>query len=63
MPAQVRILALVYSIKEEEEEKMNFGSGSLFLVSRFLNAIERVERRNMFWHLGKRALIAANNRI
>ena len=35
----------------------------LFLVSRFLIAIERVERRNMFWHLGKRALIAANNRI
>ena len=35
----------------------------LFLVSRFLNAIERVGRRNMFWHLGKRALIAANNRI
>ena len=65
MPAQVRILALVYSIKEEEEEeeeKMNLKVG-LFLVSRFLNAIERVERRNMFWHLGKRALIAANNRI
>ena len=66
MPAQVRILALVYSIKEEEEEKeeekINFGSGSI-LVIRFLNAIQRVERRNMFWHLGKRALIPANNRI
>ena len=35
----------------------------LFLVRRFLNAVERVERRNKFWHLGKRALMAANNRI
>ena len=34
----------------------------LFLVSRSLNAVERVESRNMFWHLGKRALMAANNR-
>ena len=50
MPAQVRILALVYSIKEEEEEEEEekILEVGLFLVSRFLNAIERVERRNMF---------------
>ena len=35
----------------------------LFLVSHVWNAIEDEERLNMFWHLGKRALIAATNRI
>ena len=59
VPAEVRIIALVYSIKEEEK---NLEMG-LFLVSHFLNAVEHVECRNMFWHLEKRALMAANNRI
>ena len=39
--ALVRILALVYSIKVEEEIFLEMG---LFVVSRFLNAVERVER-------------------
>ena len=39
---------------------MNLEMG-IFLVSHFLNVVERVERRNMFWHLEKRALMAANN--
>ena len=38
--ALVRILALVYSIKVEEI----FLEMGLFVVSRFLNAVERVER-------------------
>ena len=54
----LHISASLYSIKEEKILEM-----SLFLVSRFLNAVERVECRNMCWHLGKRALMAANNRI
>ena len=33
----------------------------LFLVSHFLNTVERVERRNMFWHFEKRALMVENN--
>ena len=50
---------VVHSIKEEKTilEK------DLFLVSHFLNAVERVEHRNMFWYLEKCALMAANNRI
>ena len=35
----------------------------LFLVSHFLNVIDRVKHLNMFWYLGKHALMAANNRI
>ena len=38
---------------------MNFGNGPI----PGLNAVKRVERRNMFWHLEKRALMAENNRI
>ena len=41
---------------------MNLEMG-LFLVSHFLNAVERVERRNMFRHLEKDALMAKNNQI
>ena len=38
---------------------MNFGNGSI----PGLNTVECVERRNMFWHLEKRALMVENNRI
>ena len=59
VPAEVSILALVYSIKEEKR----FLEICLFLVGHFLNAVKSVEHQNMIWHSEKHALMAANNRI
>ena len=52
------MLALVHSKKEEKKRILEMG---LFLVSHFLNAVEHVECRNMFWHLEKCVLASNTN--